>query len=404
MMRPFLSGLMVLALALPAGAQTASTAGLTTLRVVLLMRHGVRSPTHEPALSPAIAPDPWPAWPVAPGYLTPHGAQAISILGAYDRALFAAQGLLPAAGCPAAGTVLIYADVDERTVKTGEAYADGLAPGCGIVTQHAATKEDPLFSSLDGAGPFDAGKAKAAMLAVAGGDLNHIVAAHAALFDAMQAALDPGGSAFLDLPARLSIQQPDDLPKLSGPVDEGSSAAEDFLLEYLDDKPMTQVGWGRVSPAQVPALLALHPLAYTLTARPDYIAARAGAPLATRVAAALRAGPAVTVLVGHDTNIARLGGFLHLHWALSGYPADDPPPGGALVFTLLRDSRNGAQYVAVSYQVQTMSQIRELMPLTLTTPPAAESLPIPNCGDSIALTACPLDRFLLLANAGPSSP
>jgi 4-phytase/acid phosphatase len=40
----------------------AAAPALKVERVVLLMRHGVRPPTHEPALAPAIAPDPWPVW------------------------------------------------------------------------------------------------------------------------------------------------------------------------------------------------------------------------------------------------------------------------------------------------------------------------------------------------------
>jgi 4-phytase/acid phosphatase len=392
------------ALAVFQAAAAAAAPALKVERVVLLMRHGVRPPTHEPALAPAIAPDPWPVWDVPDGDLTAHGAAAITLLGAFDRVTFARDGLLPAAGCPAAGSVAVYADVDERTVKTGDAFAAGLAPGCGVAVQHSAAARDKLFSALDDGAPgFDAKAAKAAMLAAAGGSAGAVVTAHAALFQAMQAALDPGGTGFLDLPAKISAKIPGHLPKLSGPLAEGSSGAEDFLLEYLEGKPMAEVGWGRVSPAEIATLLALHPLAYTVTARPAYIAARTAGPLAARIAAGLSGpGPAVTVLVGHDTNIAELGGLLDLHWRLGGYPADDPPPGGGIMFLLLRDAA-GAHYVAAAYQVQTMAQIRDLTPLSLNDPPAIEPLPIPGCGNSAAVTACPLPDFLKLVAARSDS-
>src|SRR5580698_6154199 len=113
-------------------------------KAVLLMRHGVRPPTHNPALDPAIAPDAWPVWAVPYGYLTPHGAQAFTLLGAYDREKLTAYKLLPKSGCP--DGVTVYTDVDERTVKTGEAFVVGLAPGCDIAVNHAVGHTDPLFS------------------------------------------------------------------------------------------------------------------------------------------------------------------------------------------------------------------------------------------------------------------
>jgi len=367
---------------------------LVTDSAVLLMRHGVRPPTHEPALDPAIAPDAWPSWEVPAGDLTPRGARAIQLLAAYDRAMFASLGLLPAAGCPAG--VEIYTDLDERTVKTGEAFAAGLAPGCPLAASHAAGATDPLFSPLDGAVPdFDAKAAKAAMLAAAGGSVGAPVIANAALFQKMQTILAPGGDAFLTLPAKISAKIPAREPKLTGPIAEGASAAEDFLLEYLDDKPMSQVAWGRASAADVATLLALHPLAYKLTARPPYIASRAAGPLARRILSGLTGGQKLTILVGHDTNIAELGGMLDLHWSLGGYPADDPPPGGGILFLLSHDKATEQKYVTAFYQVQTMDQIRNLE----AAPPAMQALPIPGCGDSTAPTACTLAAFGELVNA-----
>ena len=357
-------------------------------RTVLLIRHGVRPPTHEPALSPAIAPDPWPRWDTPDGYLTPHGAAAITLLAAYDRQIFA-----PAPGCPDIG---IYADLDERTLKTGAAYAAGFAPGCNVIVQHAAGASDPLFSALDnGSAKFDAKQAKAQMLEAAGGSLSAPIAAHQALFTAMQATLQPGGNAFLTLPAKLAAKIPGHVPKLTGPIAEGASGAEDFLLEYLDGKPMSDVAWGRASPAQIATLLELHPLAYTITARPPAIARATASPLLQKILEDLTTGPATTILVGHDTNQAELGGLLNLHWQLGGYPADDPPPGGGIIFALLA-APDGTQYVTATYQTQSMAQIRNLTPLNTANPPATQPLPIPGCGNSPSPTACTLASFAAL--------
>jgi len=391
--RALCAALALLALAMPAAA--APTPTLVIDSAVLLLRHGVRPPTHEPALPPAIAPSPWPAWPVAPGDLTPHGAAAIALLAAYDRQVFAAGGLLPASGCPAG--VTIYADVDERTVATGKAFAAAFAPGCNLPVAHAQTPSDPLFSALDTPDPsFDAKRAKTAMQEAAGGDVADIPASHRALFQAMQAALDPAGQAFLNLPSKLSAKSANQLPKLSGPLAEGASAAEDFLLEYLDGKPLGDVGWGRVSPSEIPVLLALHPLAYTITARPAYIADATARPLAARILAALTGSQKFTLLVGHDTNQAELAGLLGLHWSLGGYPADDPPPGGGILFVVAHNPATGQKYVSATYQAQTMDQIRNLTPLSPKNPPSLQPLAIPGCGNNPTPTACPLATFASL--------
>ena len=362
-------------------------APLKIVRVVLLMRHGVRPPTHEPALNPSIAPDAWPSWDVPNGYLTPHGAAAISLLAAYDR-----RQLAPGAGCP---RITIYTDVDERTVKTGEAYAAGFAPGCKIAVEHSPARKDPLFAPLEHNASGFSTKAAETMLVAAGGALTSPVRANQALFQKMQDVLDPGASGFLKLPAKLSAKTPGGLPKLTGPIAEGSSASEDFLLEYLEGKPLSEVAWGRAGRDQVAALLALHPLGYSITARPDYIARATAAPLARRILSSLSTGAPIQVLVGHDTNIAELGGLLDLHWSLGGYPPDDPPPGGGLMFSLLVGA-GGTKYVTIVYQVQTMDQIRDLTPLDISNPPATVALPIPGCGNSPEQTACSLSAFAKL--------
>ncbi|MGL9664533.1 histidine-type phosphatase, partial [Escherichia coli] len=79
-----------------------------------------------------VTPDAWPTWPVKLGWLTPRGGELIAYLGHYQRQRLVADGLLTKKGCPQPGQVAIIADVDERTRKTGEAFAAGLAPDCAI--------------------------------------------------------------------------------------------------------------------------------------------------------------------------------------------------------------------------------------------------------------------------------
>ena len=121
---PFLSLLIPLT---PKSAFAQSEPELKLESVVIVSRHGVRAPTKATQLMQDVTPDAWPTWPVKLGWLTPRGGELIAYLGHYQRQRLVADGLLTKNGCPQPGQVAIIADVDERTRKTGEAFAAGLA-------------------------------------------------------------------------------------------------------------------------------------------------------------------------------------------------------------------------------------------------------------------------------------
>jgi 4-phytase/acid phosphatase len=132
-------------------------------RVVLVSRHGVRSPTQTVEALDAATGQTWPAWPVGPGELTPHGAKALGRMGDFLHAVYAGEGLLPAQGCAAAGTVQVWADgADSRTERSGDILATALAPGCGVAAAHGPDgARDPVFDAVDtGVCPIDAGDAR----------------------------------------------------------------------------------------------------------------------------------------------------------------------------------------------------------------------------------------------------
>ena len=100
--------------------------------VVIVSRHGVRSPTWENSRLNQYSAEPWPEWDVPPGNLTPHGRRLIELMGSYYREWLAGEHLLGTQGCQDAGRIYIRADRDQRTVETGRAFGESLLPGCGI--------------------------------------------------------------------------------------------------------------------------------------------------------------------------------------------------------------------------------------------------------------------------------
>jgi len=372
--------------------EAAPAASLKLERVVMLMRHGVRPPTKAKIVPDGVADKPWPRWPVDFGQLTPHGYAAVKLLGAWDHGNWVERGLLPENRCPGAHDIAIAASAKPRTQDTARALVEGMAPGCPIdVSFPKDEKDDVEFHPLDaGAMPIDADEALAAAQAQApAGGLQEEVQRNAELFALLNRAFGCAAAAACDLsklPAGL-VREEGDGPSIGDPLGIASTVAQTFLLEYLEGMPKEDVAWGRLERDEIGKLLEFHTLKFAYEARPPYIAARAASPLAARMLDAMEKGPKLTVLVGHDTNIANLGGFLDLHWTVPGYPRDDPPPGGALGFEVLSDAA-GTQYVRAFYRAQTMDQVRELQPLGDGNAPDYEYLDIPGCAKE-----CRLDEF-----------
>ncbi len=395
----------LMGLAPPARAQSE---GPRIERVVMLMRHGVRPPTRADVTPVGVADAAWPAWDAPYGHLTEHGFQAIQLLARYDRAWLARHSVLPREACPRRGAVAIVSDSDQRTIRTGDALILGLAPGCGLANVHNDEGvADPLFSPLDEPSAIDRAAAERAILADIG-SLSAAQQAHRAEFDALQRVLGCCSAAYC---ARANLAEGCRLadvasafagssgaPKLDGPMDFGPTAAQSLMLEYVEGMPMSAVGWGRASRADIEAIMGLHAMKGDVLQRPLAIAAPGGGPLLQRMMRALiepsRAdGGRMTILVGHDTNISHVAAVLGVSWQVDSYPANTPPPGSALGLVLLRDS-HGHRIVRAFYRSQTMDQMRALTPLTDEAPPSFSWLPLALCGSEDDCTPVAFARFV----------
>ncbi len=359
----------------PAAARPA-----TIERVVLLMRHGVRAPIVGEAPADTRVAGAWPRWPVAPEYLTPHGAAAIARLARHDRRW------LEAKGCPAPGTVRIRANTAERTIATGRAWADALAPGCTLPVEHRdAAQVDPLFEPLRArATAFDAGKAVAAIDAYLGG-VDALTARHAAAIRMLDRVLGCGLPAGCSTPGRATLRASADSHgiELTGPIRATSGTAQVILLQYAQGMPMRDVGFGRADAATIRRIGALHAALFDVFTRAPYMAAHQAGPVGTHMLATLAAadGPRVEALIGHDTNVTALAAALGVNLDAPGFARGDVAPGGALVFTRRRDA--AGSFVTVSYRVQPLAAIRSGAATVLDLP-----LVVPGCA-----RRCPLAAF-----------
>ena len=370
----------------------------------MLMRHGIRPPTKAQPVPAQYSPHAWPQWSVGPGLLTPHGAKGAALIAAADRAHFARRGLLPATGCPAASQVAITASKVPRAIATAEAWVGGFAPGCKLTVSYPAKSEpDALFHPLeDQPSWFDGRRAfqDALSRAPRGGVMAEArrLAGPMRLLARILGCVRP----VCDLVHQDSslAERPHDRPALHGPLDVAATASETFLLEYLENMPMAEVGWGHVSRAEIERLLAFTAVKFQFEDRPPFIARATAGPLARAIVDALIGpnGPPLTLLAGHDTNIADLGGLLDLHWRVPGYPRDTVPPGSALGFELLSEP-TGKRYVRAVFRSQSMKQLRNLEPLGAANPPSRFYVDIPSCGRASDARGCDLASFVNLVDS-----
>jgi 4-phytase/acid phosphatase len=170
------------------------------------------------------------------------------------------------------------------------------------------------------------------------------------------------------------------------------------LLEYVDDKPMSDVGWGRVDERMLRRLIPLQAKQFALTTRTPVSARTQGSNLMAHILDTLEQaaqpshnpsarpipgaiGPVGTHLVyvsGHDSNLFNIGGLLNLHWTADGR-TDDTPPDSQIVFELWQNPKSKEYTMSLRYRMQTIDQLRSGQALTLANPPVEVELTPPGC-------------------------
>src|SRR5262249_1325607 len=120
------------AMLLAAWIGASAAAGPHLKFVVILTRHGVRAPTWETTRLNQFSAESWPDWGVPPAYLTPRGRTLMTLMGGYYGEWLASEQIIDRRSCASAAHVYIWADIDQRTLETGKALAEGLLPSCAV--------------------------------------------------------------------------------------------------------------------------------------------------------------------------------------------------------------------------------------------------------------------------------
>ena len=402
-------------------------------QVIIFGRHGVRTPVVPYSTLNQLSALPYPAFNVAgvanpgPSVLTTNGRANETILGSYFRLWLTQEGLLTGNDTADAAFVYLRATGTPLISDTAKAFAAGMLPGAKLqVNSYTAPAADPLFDPVDaGVARINEQMAVAAVNGRLGGNapsLASVYAAELALarsillhYPAGQSPAPAAPANVIDVTA-LPIEFTAGTP--ATPVDVGGLAdviyaIDPFVMEYADGLPPAEIGWGQLTADGIGQTFRLYNLVLDLEYKTPYTARVLSSNMASHVARTLvqaatgnamtgtLGGPAskVVVVTASNTNMAGLAGLLHLDWLQPGYQNDVLAPGGAITFELRQSQTTGEYVVRVSYVAQSMDQLRNLTPLTLSAPPATSPVLVPGCPIRNAATFdCPIGVFVTVVD------
>ncbi len=379
----------IVLLASNAQAQTVPE-GYQLQQVLMMSRHNLRAPlANNGSVLEQSTPNKWPEWDVPGGQLTTKGGVLEVYMGHYMREWLAEQGMVKSGECPPPYTVYAYANSLQRTVATAQFFITGAFPGCDIPVHHQEKMGtmDPTFNPVitDDSAAFSE-QAVAAMekelsklqLTDSYQLLEKIVnyKDSPACKEKQQCSLVDGKNTF-----SAKYQQE---PGVSGPLKVGNSLVDAFTLQYYEGFPMDQVAWGEIKSDQQWKVLSKLKNGYqdSLFTSPE-VARNVAKPLVSYIDKALvtdrTSAPKITVLVGHDSNIASLLTALDFKPYQLHDQNERTPIGGKIVFQRWHDSKANRDLMKIEYVYQSAEQLRNADALTLQAPAQRVTLELSGC-------------------------
>lgn len=403
-------------------ASGSAPSGAVLEKVLLVSRHGIRSPTKPLASLEKKTGRTWSGWPVPPGELTDHGRANLALMGQFLQSWYAP--LLPQAStpCASATAVFVWADsADTRTRQSGDILSHALTQGCTSAAQSLpAGRHDPLFNALAaGQAHLDPQRVMPPLTRAFQQDTAPD-SPEAQAASALQAVFAPNGcqqrkGPCFSAPTALSWKK--GLPRAEGGLNLSASTAENLLLEYEQGLPSTVFGSSSTATDStaartrqlLAAVLPAHALQSDRLRRLPALAVPRGHVLAEILLAALAEQPVslpdgsavpasarLILFAGHDTTLDMLATLFGLDWSFPDQP-DRTAPDTTLAFELWR-LPDGQKDVRFRVFHQSLEQLRQAQPLS---PQAGQGAPLllhsRFCPNS-AQAACTPDDLTLSVN------
>lgn len=388
--------------ALPAQAQDAPQ-GYQLQQVLIMSRHNLRAPlANNGSVLEQSTPNEWPEWDVPGGQLTTKGGVLEVYMGHYMREWLAEQKLVTSGECPATDSVYAYANSLQRTVATAQFFITGAFPGCDIPVHHQEKMGtmDPVFNPVitDDSAAFDQQAVQAMETKRKEFKLgeSYQLLEKITHYQDSPACKEKQQCSLADAKDSFSAKYEKE-PGVSGPLKVGNSLVDAFTLQYYEGFPMDQVAWGEIKTDQQWRVLSQLKNSYqdSLFTSPE-VARNVAAPLVKYIEKVLvndAGGPAkVTLMVGHDSNIASLLTALDFKPYQLHDQYERTPIGGKIVFQRWHDTAGNRDLMKIEYVYQSAKQIRNADVLTLAAPAQRVTLALNGCPVD-AQGFCEIDKF-----------
>jgi len=389
-------------------AQTAPD-GYQMEQVLIMSRHNLRAPlANNGSVLEQSTPSKWPEWDVPGGQLTTKGGVLEVYMGHYLREWLAEQGMVTAGECPTAGSVYAYANSLQRTVATAQFFITGAFPGCDVPVHHQEQMGtmDPTFNPVitDNSPEF---KQKALQAMDKERQGMHLGDSYKLLEKMTDYAQSPSCKE----KQVCSLSEAKDTysadyqkePGVSGPLKVGNSLVDAFTLQYYEGFPLDQVAWGEIKTDQQWRVLSQLKNGYqdSLFTSAD-VARNVAKPLVKYIDTALvtdqAKAPKITLLVGHDSNIASLLKALDFTPYQLHDQYERTPIGGKIIFQRWHDKTGNRDLMKIEYVYQSTEQLRNAEVLSLKDPAQRVTLALNGCpvdGEGF----CPIETFNKVLNA-----
>lgn len=326
-------------------------------RVVLIARHGIRSPTHDPETLQRETGAAWPVWPVGPGQLTTHGRRTLDALMRDIARYYDLACTRKDHPCLTRLPPVVWADsADDRTRDSGQIMARAFDPS-GNLRAHslAPGARDPLFNALTEAFiQSHRDEIRMETSSVVEADRQARPRAVTDGLVALQALIAPGGCIPGNKPC---FTGPLDLSAgrhgvaISGGAASAASVAENLLLIHVEGLDHAGLGWvDKIDPALLTRVMPVHEYLSRLTRRHGVLISQkisvmggaieaflAGDDVTLSDGTGVGQGTALLAFAGHDTTLEALAGYFGLDWHFDDQP-DRTAPDTTLAFERWREA------------------------------------------------------------------